>query len=76
MPHGKIIAWIEQKGSDRYQAAFVGGAATQRLPATQECTSHDDARQWIEAEADALGVPIQWVQPADMKLGQRQGSAA
>jgi hypothetical protein len=64
-PGGKLRAWIETKGGT-VCAAFVGvpnGATHQHLsrpPATRSCTSSDEARRWIEAEAAALGLPIEW----------------
>jgi hypothetical protein len=32
-----------------------------REPAMRRCFSPDEARQWIEQEAAAFGVPIKWV---------------
>jgi hypothetical protein len=58
----KLIAWIEPRTSDEYLAAFVAAPfAAERAPATQLCSSPDDARQWVEGEAAALGVAIKWV---------------
>jgi hypothetical protein len=64
-PDGKLRAWIEVQ-DDAVLAAFVGvpGAATSRVsrqPATQLCSSAKDARQWVEEEARAFGLPVEWV---------------
>jgi hypothetical protein len=42
-------------------AAFVGGAATKRVPAMQLCASSEEARQWVEAEAAEFGLPVEWL---------------
>jgi hypothetical protein len=62
MPVGsKLLAWIVPR-RDEYVAAIVGaGAVSSRAPATQLCSSRDEARQWIEDEAAAIGVPIEWL---------------
>ena len=60
----KLLAWVEPRGDQAFLAAFVSGAATERLPATQLCTSPDDARQWIEDEAATLGLPVEWLDSA------------
>jgi hypothetical protein len=58
----QLIAWIEPRTSNEYLAAFVSApAAKARPPATQVCSSPDHARQWVEDEAAALGVSVQWV---------------
>ena len=58
---GKLLAWIEPQNDDEFQAAFVGGAATQRAPAMQLCASPEEARQWVEREAAEFGLPVQWL---------------
>lgn len=64
-PGGRLCAWIETKGGT-VCVAFVGvpNGATHlhlsRQPATRSCTSRREARRWIEAEAAALGLPIEW----------------
>jgi hypothetical protein len=50
---GILLAWIEPRGGDRFLAAFVGAygprrVPTTRAPAAQLCSSHADARKWIE----------------------------
>jgi hypothetical protein len=57
----KLLAWIAPR-RDEFVAAIVGAAAASvRAPATQLCASHDEAKQWIENEAAAIGAPIEWV---------------
>jgi hypothetical protein len=63
-PDGKLRAWIEAH-DDAVLAAFVGvpaaAARVSRPPATQLCSSAEDARQWVEDEARAFGLPVEWV---------------
>ena len=60
--NNKLLAWIEPHADDVYRAAFVGKAAAEhRDPATRLCGSIDDARQWVEGEAAAIDVPVEWV---------------
>jgi hypothetical protein len=62
LPNGKLLAWIELRDDEEFLAAFVGEAAADvRAPATQLCSSHSGARQWIENQAAAFGLPIKWV---------------
>jgi hypothetical protein len=58
MPNHRLLAWIEPK-DDHYTAALVTAAA-QRLPATRDCGSVEEARAWVESEAVALHVPVIW----------------
>jgi hypothetical protein len=66
---GNLLAWIEPRGAGEFVGAFVGeGAAPDahrhisgRLPATQVCSSSDEARQWVEDQAAALDLPVKWV---------------
>ena len=60
---GKLLAWVEPTNGD-FLAAYVGGAATKRWPATQLCASSDEARRWVEHDAAKLGVPVEWVSEA------------
>ena len=61
----KLLAWIEPRGDHEYLAAFVGApAASQRAPAVQLCSSRDDARHWVDGEAAALDVTVEWVTEA------------
>jgi hypothetical protein len=70
-PDGNLLAWIEPRGADEFVAAFVGegaapGAPTHpagRAPAIQLCSSHEDAREWVEKQAAAFRLPIRWVRP-------------
>ncbi len=69
-PSGSLLAWIETTNMDLFMAAFVGegavapngGKAVGRLPATQACASQEEARDWVETQAEALGLPIRWLQ--------------
>lgn len=63
MPHRrKLLAWIEPQGDEGFLAAFVGeGAASARQPATQHCTSEDEARRWVEQRAAALDLEVEWI---------------
>lgn len=64
-----LLAWIDRCGTAEFVGAFVGEGAVSgaipdfpgRAPATRQCHSPDEARQWIEREAEAFGVPIKWV---------------
>ncbi|HME20437.1 MAG TPA: hypothetical protein VKI44_03600 [Acetobacteraceae bacterium] len=58
---GKLLAWIEPHGGDEVLAAYVGGAAPTRQPATRRCASPGEGRQWVEQEAAVLGLPVEWV---------------
>jgi hypothetical protein len=58
----KLVAWIEPRPNDEYLAAFVAEPlVTKRAPATQLCSSPHDARQWVEEEAAAVGIPVRWL---------------
>ena len=64
-PDGRLRAWLEVQ-DDAVLAAFVGvpGATDARLsrpPAPQLCSSAEDARQWVEDEARAFGLPVEWL---------------
>jgi hypothetical protein len=50
----KLLAWIEP-GDDENEcvAAFVGGSAPDRPPATRVCATPNEARKWVETEAYA-----------------------
>lgn len=72
MPLGdRLFAWIEPRNTDGFMAALVGGGAQQRVPATQLFRSPDEARRWVEAEAAALGVPVEWL-PRDRRRRPRR----
>ena len=64
-PQGKLCAWIETQGG-KVSGRFIGvplsaGLPSRRLPARKSFSSPEEARQWVEAEARALGLPIEWV---------------
>jgi hypothetical protein len=58
-----VTAWpsMESRNGDKLTAAFVVGAATHRAPATRMCTSPDEGRRWVESEAAAIGIPVEWI---------------
>jgi hypothetical protein len=66
---GNLVAWIESRGADEFIGAFVGEGAIPdrradvpgRTPATQVCSSSDEARQWVEEQAAALALPVKWL---------------
>jgi hypothetical protein len=62
MPAGaKLLAWVETRDDHDFIAAFVAASASRRQPATRRCRFRDEARQWVEEEAAALGgVAIEW----------------
>jgi hypothetical protein len=68
-PLGSLLAWVKPSSDDQYVAAYVGEGAVAgayrnfpgRAPATQLCSSLDEARQWIEEEAAALELPVRWM---------------
>jgi hypothetical protein len=68
-PGENLLAWIVRRDTGHYVGAFIGEGATSgaipdfpgREPATRRCFSLDEARQWIEQEAAAFGVPVKWV---------------
>jgi len=57
-----FLAWVEPHG-ETVVASFVSAAAAARTPAKRVCGSREEARQWIEGEAKAVGAPIEWVDP-------------
>jgi hypothetical protein len=67
---GKLRAWIERQPGDRFMAGFVGlavapdgrTAVADRAPATHVCRSPEEAREWVEEEAAAFGLPVEWVE--------------
>ena len=65
---GRLLAWVVAQGDDEFVAAFVGEDAAQRhgnnagrAPAMQLCSSSEEARQWVHAQAGAVGRPIRWL---------------
>jgi hypothetical protein len=57
-----LLAWIEPRSGDpAYTAAFVSiPTASRRAPATGSCAWREEAREWVEVQAAALSVPIEW----------------
>jgi hypothetical protein len=61
----RLIAWIEPSSDANFLAAFVGAAAAgSRAPATRRCGSAEEARRWVETEAAAFRLPVEWVDRA------------
>lgn len=63
---GKLRAWIEHCTKPGVLVAFIAvpeedGAPLPRLPATRLCASLEEARRWVVAEAQMLGVPVEWM---------------
>jgi|KBSSwiStaDraftv2_1062776.scaffolds.fasta_scaffold7144752_1 hypothetical protein len=56
----KLLAWIDPRNNG-VLAAFIGAGATGSRPATRVCRSADEAREWIEAQATALNVGVEWL---------------
>jgi hypothetical protein len=57
----KFLAWIEPRGPHEFTAVFVSSAmASRRAPATHHFGSPDEARAWVNREAEAIGVPVEW----------------
>jgi hypothetical protein len=57
----KLLGWIETRGTENFVGAFIGEEAISRAPATQRCSSADEARRWIEDEAEAVGLSVNWL---------------
>ena len=62
MPDNKLLAWIEPRSDREFTAAFVSiPTASRRAPATYGCASRGEAREWVEVQAAALGLPVEWI---------------
>lgn len=62
MADDRLVAWIRQDSDDTVVAAYVGAAAADsRPPAELVCGSREGARAWVEGEAAALGLDVDWV---------------
>ncbi len=67
--YGSLLAWIKPRSPDEFVASFVGEGALPgaykdfpgRAPARKLCASLDEARRWIEDQAAALDLSVQWV---------------
>jgi hypothetical protein len=66
---GNLLAWIEPRGVGEYVGAFIGEGAVPdarrpkagRAPATQSCSSPEEARRWVEEQAAEFGLPVKWI---------------
>jgi len=73
-PASHLLAWIRPISTDEFIAAFVGEGATAcanrnfpgRAPATELCSSPEEARRWIEEQAAAFQLPVKWVSKIPM----------
>jgi hypothetical protein len=71
----RLHAWTEPREEGQFLAAYVIetsatgdgggaiGAASSRAPTTCLCSSRREAKTWIEQEAHALGLPVEWMVP-------------
>jgi hypothetical protein len=57
----RLLAWIERADDDEFVAAFRAAAAPNRAPATQTCSTLEEAKEWVEQQVGALSVPVEWV---------------
>ena len=65
---------VEPRSDDEFLVSFVSGAATKRIPATQFCLTHDEARRWVEHEAAKVRVLIEWMnRPPDWTVSWVRG---
>jgi hypothetical protein len=69
---GSLLGWVETRSADEFVGAFVseyaaldaGGQFAARAPATQVCSSPEEARRWIKHQAEELDLPVKWVSGA------------
>nr|WP_294556072.1 hypothetical protein [uncultured Rhodopila sp.] len=54
-----MAAFVGEGAAAGARTGFVG-----REPAVQVCGSPDEARRWIEDQAAAFALPIEWVSEA------------
>jgi hypothetical protein len=57
----KLLAWIEPHADGEFVAAFAEAGWPMRPPAMRLFGSADQARQWVEAEAVVLALPVKWI---------------
>jgi hypothetical protein len=67
-----LIASIAETRAGRYVAAYIGAQALQRLAATETFATREAAREWVMAEADAIGLDVIWTRRALMGAVQQQ----
>ena len=61
MPDNKLLALIEPRSDQEFTAAFVSiPTADRRDPATYTCAPPREAREWVQVQAAALGLPVEW----------------
>jgi hypothetical protein len=69
IPNGALLAWVEPYDSNHFMGAFVGKDAVRascghrpgRAPATRVFSSLSEAREWVDEQGAAFGVPVKWV---------------
>lgn len=68
MPNGeKFLAWVTPRKGEGVEASFVAaGTMSRRAPATHGFTSTVEAKEWVERQASELGVPVEWVDHAQV----------
>ena len=67
--NGKILAAIAPHGDATFLAALADPSASEDTAAVKRlCSSRNDARQWIEEQAEARGRPVLWVSEGVMGL--------
>ncbi len=57
---GALRAWIDIE-DDKVVGAFTSNDEATRAPAKRRFHSPEEARHWVESEAAALGLPVEWV---------------
>jgi hypothetical protein len=74
-PEGHLLGWVEERSAVAFVGAFVGEDAVGRVPAVRACSSANEARQWVEQQAAALGLPVRWLSatPTEYDQASRPG---
>ena len=62
-PDDRILAWIKPQDGISFEAGFVAAAAASRAPAMLSCSSSEEARNWVELQAQQFGARVEWVEP-------------
>jgi hypothetical protein len=68
MPTGeKFLAWVTSRKGKGFEASFVAAnTASRRAPASHGFASPAEAKEWVERQASELGVPVEWVDHAQV----------
>jgi len=67
----KLLAWVDPRTLG-VLAVYIGGDATAQQPATKVCSSTDEAHAWVEAQAAALGLQVEWLSGGRRSMPQAQ----